>query len=45
MEDFYVCSRCGNSTDDEVEFQTSLDNDTAPDDLICEYCYDDMNEE
>lgn len=41
----YKCSKCGNTTDDEIEFTTDLEAGIDEDDLICEYCYDCMNED
>jgi len=36
----YTCVKCGNKTDDEVEFETDIENEVDEDEMVCENCYD-----
>ena len=45
FEEWYICQNCGAESDEELEFQTDVDNCIDTDNMTCESCYDDINEE
>ena len=44
MVELYSCSSCGNESENDDDFKTDLDQEVDRDEMVCENCYDQMNE-